>query len=322
MLIRAVVVTSQERPELFHVVVSGWAETPGGRDETPAAIPRTQSSTRTGIRGKFAWRARRVRHWRTRDAACGGGAYRASNVRLGLSWRRSFARGRVSEGEDVNREERELFNPKNRRTSSIHARRPATLRSFDRLRTTQAQGPSSPPLGSLSLPVLSLSKHRNAPRHHRTLRPAPTTLRQAQGPSLPAPKFVEPVETNPEITAAFVPPLRPFDTLRDRKLRVLPPHPQFVELACVAPVETSKRTPTPPHPSPRPYDPSTGSGQRKLKGLPPAPSSLSLPVLRVAKHRNAPRHRRSLRPRPYDPSTGSGSFPPAAPASRCSASTS
>ena len=123
---------------------------------------------------------------------------------------------RMSEEEGVNREDRALFNPKNRRVSIIHARRPATLR--------QAQGPSSPPLSSLSL----------SKRTPRSPQPSPPPLRPFDKLRVlpPTPKFVEPVETNPEITVAFAPapttlrqaqgpsspPRRPFD-----RLRVLPP---------------------------------------------------------------------------------------------------
>ena len=58
----------------------------------------------------------------------------------------------------------------------------------------------------------------------------------------PNPKFVEPVETNPEVTPAFAPTPRPFDKLKDLPRR---PNPKFVELVETNPEVTSAFAPTP-----------------------------------------------------------------------------
>ena len=182
--------------------------------------------------------------------------------------------------------------------------------------------------------MLSVAKHRNAPRHYRSLRPpplrpfdklrvlpsapkfvelalcracrtiethpeitaafvpAPSTLRQAQGPSLPAPKFVEPVETNPEITAAFVPPLRPFDTLR-----VLPSSPSSLSLSKHRNAPRHHRS---LHPTPATFRPFDTLRDRQLKVLPPC-----LPVRIVSRDEGRTRgvpHRRPDRGKPSHPS--------------------
>ena len=60
---------------------------------------------------------------------------------------------------------------------------PDALRPFD---PSTGSGSFLPTPSSLSLPVLSLSKHRNAPRHHRTLRPRPGDPSTGSGSFLPA----------------------------------------------------------------------------------------------------------------------------------------
>ena len=101
-------------------------------------------------------------------------------------------------------------------------------------------------------------------------------------------------------TATF----RPFDTLRDRRLKVLPPIPSSLSLRCVEPVETSKRTPRSPQPSsPHPCDPSTSSGTASSGSFLPPPSSLSLRcVERVETSKRTPRPPQPS-PRPGDLST-------------------